>query len=120
MAALWMVGTILVAGFFIPISKMHVWFRWIRYVSFVYYGYNGFIINEFQDSTYACEDNGAGGGGVSEQVVPVMCRVAAATGDVSGDLPCLQRGHDVWHRRLHWHVDHVHGGDAHIRLFESQ
>ena len=70
MAALWMVGTILVAGFFIPISKMHVWFRWIRYLSFVYYGYNGFIINEFQGSTYVCEDNGAGGGSAQSKSYP--------------------------------------------------
>ncbi|BAM81368.1 ATP-binding cassette, sub-family G [Cyanidioschyzon merolae strain 10D] len=53
-ASIWMLASMLVAGFYISESQIPVWIRWIRYVSFVYYGYVGLVMNEFQGSTYAC------------------------------------------------------------------
>ena len=58
-ASLWMLGSMLVAGFYIPESEIPVWLRWIRYVSFVFYGYVGLIINEFQGTTYQCASGGS-------------------------------------------------------------
>jgi ABC-type multidrug transport system ATPase subunit/ABC-type multidrug transport system permease subunit len=53
-ASIWMLASMLVAGFYISESQIPVWIRWIRYVSFIYYGYIGLVMNEFQGTTYAC------------------------------------------------------------------
>ncbi|KAF6002632.1 hypothetical protein F1559_000727 [Cyanidiococcus yangmingshanensis] len=53
-ASIWMLASMLVAGFYISESQIPVWIRWIRYISFVYYGYIGLVMNEFEGTTYAC------------------------------------------------------------------
>ena len=46
------------AGFYIPISNMHVAMKWISYLSFARYGYSGLLINEYQGREIPCFDSG--------------------------------------------------------------
>jgi len=52
----------IMAGFYIPISNMHVAMEWVSYFSFARYGYSALLINEYRGREIPCYgDNGNDG-----------------------------------------------------------
>ena len=62
---------LIIGGFYIPLSNMHVGIRWASYISFARYGYSALLINEFADRDIECSDDDT----------------AISIGDVSGSCP---------------------------------
>lgn len=63
----------ILAGFYIPISNMHVAMKWISYLSFARYGYSALLINEYEGRDIPCfeeEEDGESGiiiGGIIDE-----------------------------------------------------
>jgi ABC-type multidrug transport system ATPase subunit len=49
----------IIGGFYIPLSNMHVGIKWASYVSFARYGYSAMLVNEFEDRDIPCSDEDA-------------------------------------------------------------
>eukprot|EP00183_Erythrolobus_madagascarensis_P001359 CAMPEP_0185850942 /NCGR_PEP_ID=MMETSP1354-20130828/4874_1 /TAXON_ID=708628 /ORGANISM="Erythrolobus madagascarensis, Strain CCMP3276" /LENGTH=740 /DNA_ID=CAMNT_0028551673 /DNA_START=159 /DNA_END=2381 /DNA_ORIENTATION=+ len=49
-----MLGSMLVGGYYVNNSNIPDWLGWLKYVSFVQYSFTALFINEFDDSVFAC------------------------------------------------------------------
>lgn len=48
---------IILGGFYIPLSNLHVGVQWASYISFARYGYSALIVNEFDKRDIPCADD---------------------------------------------------------------